>query len=62
MSRLRLVAKAGWAVMSSGRGSRSKPVLPRPSPLFTDQFGSHGRVAKITKELEEKLKALGYIN
>jgi len=26
------------------------------------QFGSQGREAKITKELEEKLKALGYIN
>jgi hypothetical protein len=48
--------------MSSGRGSRSRPVLPRPSPLFTGQFGSKGREAKITKELEEKLKALGYIN
>jgi arylsulfatase A-like enzyme len=26
------------------------------------QFGSQGRAAKITKEMEEKLKALGYIN
>jgi hypothetical protein len=26
------------------------------------QFGSQGREVKITKELEEKLKALGYIN